>query len=127
MPQRALTHSLSTSQPTDTMTVATLTGEFDLASRSQLDALGESFSGCPSTLVVDLSNVTYLDSTILHALLSLEREADLAEGRLLLVRPQPTQWRVFEVSGLGPQFSWFESAAAAEAEAEQAELHGSAA
>ena len=94
--------------------VFSLEGDFDLANVPELEEslLAVFGSGTP-TVVVDLSGVTFLDSTMLRAMVTGRRQAEEQGGRLLLVRPQPMLWRVFEVVALDQVFSSYESLAAA--------------
>ena len=70
--------------------VVKLTGEWDLAVRDQLrDGLAAEVLAGSRNLVVDLSGVTFLDLSCLHALLEGGRLAERADGALQLVSPQP--------------------------------------
>lgn len=55
-----------------------LAGEYDLSRRTEVAELFKSIDGHPS-VVIDLSNVTYIDSTILAALATL-RNQDLGRS-----------------------------------------------
>ena len=68
------------------------------------------------TIVVDLTETTFLDSTMLHVLLSARSE--LRDGRrLLLVTNDATVKRVFEITGTDRLFDFYPSRRAAEQEA----------
>ena len=59
-----------------TVAVVTLEGEHDMASVPQLEqALGNALLTC-SQLVVDLSTVQFIDSSTIHCLIRMKREAD---------------------------------------------------
>jgi anti-sigma B factor antagonist len=87
----------------DTVTVA-VTGEVDTASgrllREHLAALCEDR---PATLVLDLSGVTFLDSSGVALLLSLWRTCRRDGVELLLARVSPVARRVLEVCGVAEQ------------------------
>jgi anti-sigma B factor antagonist len=76
-------------------------GEIDLSTASQLrDAIRAGFDEGPETLVIDLSGVTFADSTALHALLDADRRALAAGMRLAIVpAPEPVQGP-FRATGL---------------------------
>ena len=69
-----------------------------------------------STAVVDLTETTFLDSTILSVLLSTRKELHDG-GRLLLVTDDATVKRVFEIAGVDRFFDFYPSRLAAEDEA----------
>lgn len=56
-------------------------------------------------LVIDLSAVTFLDSSGLRVLLNLARLADLGESPLVLRSPAPEVDRLFELTGTGDRFT----------------------
>jgi anti-anti-sigma factor len=65
-------------------------------------------------LVIDLRQVTYMDSTALSALLQVQKSSEQFGWRLVLVRPEePGVWRLFELTALDRRFVFFESKAAA--------------
>ena len=71
--------------------------------RSELHRLLED----PSTgrLVVDLTAVTFLDSSALGALVGALRRLRERHGELYVVQPRPTVLRIFEVTGLDSVFT----------------------
>lgn len=78
-----------------------LTGELDLAqaprfTEAALGALRER----PSTLEVDLSGLTFLDSTGVRAILEVHQRARGSDSALHLVQGPPRIRRVFELTGL---------------------------
>lgn len=54
---------------------------------------------------LDLSGVTFIDSTGLSALLGVHRRACESGGDLTLVNPRPSALRVFDVAGFGGLFN----------------------
>jgi anti-sigma B factor antagonist len=89
-----------------------VTGELDLAVapwlRDQLDAL---FVGGGSSIVVDLSAATFLDSTALGVLVTaLGRSRELG-GQVHLVVQEPQILRVLTITGLDKEFSLHADAA----------------
>jgi anti-sigma B factor antagonist len=105
----------SPSQPAYTMgemPTLEVTGELDLACapwlREQLEAL---FVGGASSLVVDLSGATFLDSTALGILVTALNRSREREGTVHLVVQEPQILRVLTITGLKDEFSVHESAA----------------
>ena len=97
--------------------VVSLAGEHDLytAPRVQAELRGVIAAGA-RTILVDLTETTFLDSTMLSALLSARNELRDG-GRLLLVTNGPTVKRVFEIAGIDRFFDFYPSRRAAEEEA----------
>jgi anti-sigma B factor antagonist len=81
--------------------VITLSGELDAY---DAPALRESFQGLlqnePRVIVLDLSAVTFLDSTVLGAIVGLLRRLREGGGELRTVLPETTARRIFEITGL---------------------------
>jgi anti-sigma B factor antagonist len=81
--------------------VVTLSGELDAydapALRKSFQTLTESET---HVIVLDLSAVTFLDSTILGALVGLLRRVREGRGELRAVLPDSTARRIFEITGL---------------------------
>ena len=77
-------------------------GEVDLATAPKLQqALADRLShGPPSILRLDLSGVSFMDSTGLHALLVAQRAARLLGGDLVLVAISPQVTRLLEITGI---------------------------
>jgi anti-anti-sigma factor len=100
------------------VTVVDLAGRPTLAVRGELDisgveelerALAEVESTEPQVIVIDLREVTFLDSSGLRSLLATDRRAKAAGRRLALVRgPDPVQ-RVFEIALLDRRLTFVEA------------------
>jgi len=78
-------------------TVVTLSGELDL---SNAPALHASLGGVSGPAVVDLSAVTYLDSTALYELALLRRRVE----SVVLIVPSPQIRRTLEIVGFTKTF-----------------------
>jgi anti-anti-sigma factor len=80
-----------------------LGGELDLASAPQVarDLLGFALDTLSSTVILDCSDLTFIDSSGLDMLVQLSR---LSEKRIELVNVPPGPRRVFEVTGLCEMF-----------------------
>jgi anti-sigma B factor antagonist len=92
----------------------TLDGRVDLpAARALEDALNELCDSGRSRIVVDLSNVPYMASAGLKALLSGLRRARLLGGDVRLAGLTERVREVFEMSGFDQVFVIYPSAAAA--------------
>ena len=76
-------------------------GEVDLLTAPELDReLADAVSRRPDTVLVDLSQVTFLDSSGCNALVQGKRRADNAGVGFELHEVTPACLRVFEIAGL---------------------------
>jgi anti-sigma B factor antagonist len=84
-----------------------LSGELDLACSAAIETSIESvFADEPSALLLDLSALTFMDSTGLKLLLQIQEHAE-ATGCALAVVPGPSSvQRVFELTGLAKAMPW---------------------
>jgi anti-anti-sigma factor len=81
--------------------IVRLSGEFDLANINQLqDAASIALRQGNTRLVLDLRTTTFLDSTMLNALLEIRHRAERTGGAVVIVRPQPRAWRIFQLAGV---------------------------
>jgi anti-sigma B factor antagonist len=97
--------------------VVSLAGEHDLYTAPKVqEELRSVIAAGARTIVVDLTETTFLDSTMLHLLLSARSELRDG-GRLLLVTNDATVKRVFELAGVDRFFDFYPSRRAAEEEA----------
>lgn len=55
-------------------------------------------------LVIDLADVTFLDSSGISAFIAALRTAQMAGGEVRVVNPSPTVLRTFEITGLVEHF-----------------------
>ena len=67
-----------------------------------------------TTIIVDLTETTFLDSTMLHVLLGARNE--LEGGQLRLVTSDPNIKRIFEIAGMDRFFDFYSSRRAADEE-----------
>ena len=80
--------------------VIAVEGELDLAAAPHLKwALVDQFGAGRSQLVLDLSAVTFMDSTALGVLIGIDRNLSHGE-RLAIACPQPDVAKIFELTGL---------------------------
>jgi anti-sigma B factor antagonist len=90
--------------------VVTLRGEIDAFTspglRNELRELVEEDDA--HAVVVDLSGVTFLDSSALGALVGLLRRLRERDGRLLIVQPATAARRIFEHTGLDAVLDLYE-------------------
>lgn len=88
-------------------TVVSAAGELDLLSAPELKrALADPLGAKGGHVVVDLSQVTFLDSTALGVLVGVKRRLD-AGTRLAIVCEHPNVLRIFELTGLLGTFELF--------------------
>ena len=94
--------------------VLPLKGEIDLhVSPSVTASLNEMIAKKPERLVVDLSEVSYIDSAGLAALIEAMQKVEEYGGKFLLVGLQETVRSIFEISRLDQVFQIFPDAEAA--------------
>jgi anti-sigma B factor antagonist len=81
--------------------VVTIVGELDVFTTPRLrGALDEAFLSGPGEIVIDLADVTFLDSTCIHALVSANRRARTAGVQLSIVPAAAPVHRAFAIAGL---------------------------
>jgi anti-sigma B factor antagonist len=96
-------------------TIVKLRGELDIASAADLrDQLLVTLDrGSPSRLIVDLSELEFMDSSGTAVLVNTDRRARLVGCTLVLVAPRQAVLRVLQICGLDRYFPIFESVSAA--------------
>ena len=78
------------------MTVVAVGGEIDIATSPELSRRLEGLDGAGSfQVVVDLSGLTFLDSSGIRSLVVSSREIEGRGGTMILAAPQPHIQRVF--------------------------------
>jgi anti-sigma B factor antagonist len=84
-----------------TRTTVYVRGEIDMATASQFQQVLEHHLTCgPSELLIDLSGVSFMDSSGVHALLVAVRAADQAGSSVALAGTSPQVARVLDLTGL---------------------------
>jgi len=92
--------------------IVTVGGEVDLETASQLgDHALEALRDVSPHLVLDLAGVTFMDSTGLKVLLSIQRRTDLAAGSFAVVGATRAVRRILELTGLDQTFRLYDSLA----------------
>ena len=100
----------------DRSNVLPLKGEIDLhVSPSVTASLNAMIEKKPERLVVDLSDVTYIDSAGLAALIEAMQKVEAYGGKFLLAGLQETVRSIFEISRLDQVFQIFPDVRAAAA------------
>jgi anti-sigma B factor antagonist len=90
---------------TGELPVVAVRGEIDIVTAPKLqDALLSSFNASSPRGVVDLSEVTFLDSTGLSVLVTAQKQCRDFGGGLELVITSDAVLRVFEITGLAQHF-----------------------
>jgi anti-sigma B factor antagonist len=93
-----------------------LHGELDVATAPQLTAvLDATIRESRGAFVVDLSDVAFLDSSGVHALLRARAQLGREERQLVIVCPSGPARRLFEVAGIDDLLVLFDSRDEAEA------------
>jgi anti-sigma B factor antagonist len=81
-------------------------GEVDVATAPALrETLDATIDGGPGTVVVDLSGVTFIDSTGLGVLIGARKRCLDVGGELRVVVAEPRILKVFEITGLSDLFT----------------------
>ena len=97
-------------RPLDARALVTVAGEIDLETASQLgDHALAALREVSPHLVLDLSGVTFMDSTGLKVLLSVQHRADLAHGSLGVVGTTRPVRRILELTGLDSAFALYDT------------------
>jgi anti-sigma B factor antagonist len=111
-----ITYGIRRERSGEDIFVVSLAGEHDLYTAPTVqDELRSVIAAGARAIVVDLTETTFFDSTMLHVLLSVRNELRDG-GRLLLVTNDATE-RVFEIAGIDRFFDFYPSRRAAEEEA----------
>jgi anti-sigma B factor antagonist len=93
-----------TTEAREGVTLVTLGGELDIYTVAGFRQDLEDVDPATQPLVIDLTEVTLLDSSGLGALVSLLNRARSGEGQLGLICPHRRLRRVFEITGLRRAF-----------------------
>lgn len=81
--------------------MVTLRGELDLAGESELrDRLRTACDENDGRVVLDLGELSFIDSTGLSILVEYHARTRAAGGRLVLLAPRPTVVRILNITGL---------------------------
>jgi anti-anti-sigma factor len=87
-----------------------LSGEFDIAVTNQVDAcIKELARNSPDELVIDLSGVSFIDSTGLRALIRARARAPETGWSVKLVRGPERVHKVFELTGMDDAFEFVDA------------------
>ena len=78
--------------------VLLLKGELDLATAGEFRQCLHNLVG--QTVVIDFTDVTYMDSTALGVLVAVHQRAEESGGQFRLCGVQPSQMRLLEITGL---------------------------
>lgn len=87
--------------------VWTVEGELDMATASLLERhVSEAVASGATDLLLDMSAVTFIDSSGLRALIAAKK---LVPGRMVVLAPSRAVRRLFEVSGLSSAIEVFDA------------------
>lgn len=83
------------------LAVVEVTGELDLDSVGELKGVAlDIFATGQTNLALDLSGVTFVDSTVLGAIVDISNHGRERNGSFSLLNPSPQAMRVIELTGL---------------------------
>jgi anti-sigma B factor antagonist len=102
-----------TTEDRDGLVHVGLVGELDLSTVGKVqEELRRVEQSAPSTVVIDLSRLTFLDSTGLRCIVTADERARAAGRRMVIVRgPDPVQ-RVFSITRLEERLEMVDDATA---------------
>ena len=96
----------------DASTVVALSGELDLATAQELDTyLDDVTTDDGPRVVLDMSGLTFMDSTGIRILIRHHRQTEERGGRLAIAAPQPIVAKALKITGLDQELHLFESVA----------------
>jgi anti-anti-sigma factor len=85
----------------DDAVVVTFRGEFDLAAEQAASAaLAEAFPAVPESIVVDLRDLSFMDSTGIRCLIRAKSRADTLGRQIALLNGSGPAHRVFQLAGV---------------------------
>jgi anti-anti-sigma factor len=94
-----------------TTTTIAVRGEWDLAEQhGARQAIQSALAGAPECLVLDLSQLTFIDSTGIHVALELAKRSIQQNVRLVIVPGPPAVQRPFEILQLTDALPFLPSA-----------------
>ena len=118
--------AIDVSQPSNGLYVVSLTGELDIASAPELPRRLDTLHAAGRYhVVVDLSKLTFIDSSGINALVVAAKAIQGNGGEMTLVAPTPHTQRVFEIVHLSEVVSIEQSVDAAILRAEDGGRGGS--
>jgi anti-sigma B factor antagonist len=88
----------------DRSVVVTLSGEIDVAAAPTVRERLERAADRDAPLVVDLTGVSFIDSTALGVLIGIHKQRVAGGGEMRLVISEPRVLKVFEITGLTDLF-----------------------
>ena len=80
--------------------VLSLRGDLDLATAPDLEAAGRDLPGSPETVILDLAELAFVDSSGITAIVRLHRIFSTRGGQVVLRRPRPFVREILHVAGL---------------------------
>jgi anti-anti-sigma factor len=86
-----------------------LVGEADMTSLRLKEVMDAEAAACPRLLLVDMSRLTFMDSSALHVILAAWKKLNGAGSVLALVGPSGPVRRVLELSGADSMVGIYDS------------------
>jgi len=93
-------------EPDGHRAVLRLRGEFDLVAVPDVEQVVAELAGVFEQLVVDLRDLTFMDSSGLRALIAADRSLQESGGQLVLIRGGKPIERLFELTQAGSLFTF---------------------
>ena len=108
-----MTWSLVSTRGYADCTVLTLRGELDISDRTELSSRLAAMVSCGPWIIVDLTNLAYIDCSSLGILAGTREQAQLAGGDVLLAGPRGSVARLLLLTDQAATFSVFPNVGAA--------------
>jgi len=84
--------------------------ELDIETQARfVDAINRTFEEGTTRLIVDMSNVNYIDSSGLWALFEGHKKASLKDGKMVLLKPSKDIKRVLDITKMSAKLLTFET------------------
>jgi anti-sigma B factor antagonist len=100
--------------PADGVVLLEFAGELDLAVGGRISELVDEVAAeNPSLVVIDVAEVSFMDSTMLRELLQAHKTLEAGGAHLIVAAPQPAVRRLLELTGTNEVFSLTDSREAA--------------
>lgn len=96
MPMLAL-HVAARDTAAGTCTVVELVGQADVTAQSMPEVLAAEVAKAPRLLVMDLSKLSFIDSSALSVILRTHRALRRSGGKMALVNPSPAVARILQL------------------------------
>jgi anti-sigma B factor antagonist len=99
---------LAVSQAADGRTVLSVSGDIDAQVADQVRDAGLAAASCAGGFAIDLSQVSFIDSSGLAALIAINNALQSAHSQLTILNPSRPARRILQLTGLDAAFTIIE-------------------